>query len=789
MKQKIIILICLFIAILLHSCMFQKPQMNVKASKNKIKQGEDLTLEWDIKDRKAKRIYINGVGDNLNPIGSVNVSPDTTTTYEIVVEYKKDSPIRRTCKIEVSRPTIVSFKAPDKVTDEESFLVEWRVDNADRIDLEGFGKKLKSFGNMKLKLDTTTTLELVARNDFNTIVKKIHTVEVELVEDFTAPDEIYRGEAARFDWRFKRCKEVTIDKVPGTYEAKASVKVYPTETTTYTFTIHDLYGDTRTEEHTVFVLEPEISYFTGPKTVPKEHEAILKWAVKGKVKISIKGLKDSLPQQGQLALFPEKTTNYTLIAKGENTNLSKSFTIEVIERRPFIKNVKTLKQLNSKDRIDIEIFATDISNYPAEIKLLALVVDKDGNYINGMAPDQKKATQYFKALSETIDQKKYDITQFSVKEIRAGEVKNDISLALDYTGSMENTINQLESAAKSFIERVDENNRMAIVKFNDSIWTVAKMNGNSAQLINEANLNGKINTNGTTALFAGFDLGVNELQDSPNKRTGVFFTDGNENASFLFYPDRAVNAEQLIRKARQNKARLHIIAYGDEVNTNLLKKVAQYTGGSLFAINFPEDIPAVYNEIPHILNNYYEITYRPMLKEGVREIKLIYNNQESQNAYTTTEIQINEVFDLQRYEYTGQTYWEQYIASNEQLRDLKPVTAPQAAAFFHFDKSDLLDDYKSGILKFVSYMKLNPDAKILILGHTDLVGYKNYCLQLSQRRANMVKQFIQSNGIDESRILIKPFGTEYPIWKAEEFDWQARENRRIELLLLKPKKE
>jgi len=59
---------------------------------------------------------------------------------------------------------------------------------------------------------------------------------------------------------------------------------------------------------------------------------------------------------------------------------------------------------------------------------------------------------------------------------------------------------------------------------------------------------------------------------------------------------------------------------------------------------------------------------------------------------------------------------------------------------------------------------------------------------LSYRRANEVKAYIVSKGIDASRIFIVACGKEYPIWRMEDKKWMAAENRRVEAILMQKMK-
>lgn len=89
------------------------------------------------------------------------------------------------------------------------------------------------------------------------------------------------------------------------------------------------------------------------------------------------------------------------------------------------------------------------------------------------------------------------------------------------------------------------------------------------------------------------------------------------------------------------------------------------------------------------------------------------------------------------------------------------------------------------------YPVLNSVAKVAqeydktlidVAGHTDSTGTVQYNMELSQRRANSVASYLQSQGVDMTRIYAEGYGPHYPI--ADNSTAQGRaENRRVEIAL------
>ena len=63
----------------------------------------------------------------------------------------------------------------------------------------------------------------------------------------------------------------------------------------------------------------------------------------------------------------------------------------------------------------------------------------------------------------------------------------------------------------------------------------------------------------------------------------------------------------------------------------------------------------------------------------------------------------------------------------------------------------------------VKWLQENSDYKIIIEGHADERGTREYNLALGARRANSAREFLVSRGIESSRIQTVSFGKERPV--------------------------
>lgn len=84
-------------------------------------------------------------------------------------------------------------------------------------------------------------------------------------------------------------------------------------------------------------------------------------------------------------------------------------------------------------------------------------------------------------------------------------------------------------------------------------------------------------------------------------------------------------------------------------------------------------------------------------------------------------------------------------------------------AFFDFDKAVLKPEGKVKLDDFVSKAtKINIDV-IIAVGHTDSIGSETYNQKLSEKRAQSVKAYLVSKGIDKNRVSTQGKGEAQPI--------------------------
>ncbi len=103
---------------------------------------------------------------------------------------------------------------------------------------------------------------------------------------------------------------------------------------------------------------------------------------------------------------------------------------------------------------------------------------------------------------------------------------------------------------------------------------------------------------------------------------------------------------------------------------------------------------------------------------------------------------------------------------------------------FAFDKSSLLPESYGVLDQAVKLLNTKPEVKVEIEGYTDYVGTGSYNQKLSLERAETVKTYLVSKGVDEARLTTIGYGMNNPLEDNKTPEGRAM-NRRIVFRILK----
>ncbi len=101
-------------------------------------------------------------------------------------------------------------------------------------------------------------------------------------------------------------------------------------------------------------------------------------------------------------------------------------------------------------------------------------------------------------------------------------------------------------------------------------------------------------------------------------------------------------------------------------------------------------------------------------------------------------------------------------AINKQAQAAAEEVQVDDRIFFIVNASSLSAEAKKTLDTQAAWLKSDSKIKVVIEGHCDERGTREYNIALGERRANSVKQYLTANGVESSRIKTISYGKEHP---------------------------
>ncbi len=105
----------------------------------------------------------------------------------------------------------------------------------------------------------------------------------------------------------------------------------------------------------------------------------------------------------------------------------------------------------------------------------------------------------------------------------------------------------------------------------------------------------------------------------------------------------------------------------------------------------------------------------------------------------------------------------------------------KSTIYFMYDSSDVKPEYEAVISAHANYLAEHPGASIVLEGHADERGSREYNIALSEQRANAVARKMGLQGASDSQIKRVSYGEEKPVaFGHDDTAWQL--NRRVQIV-------
>jgi Ca-activated chloride channel homolog len=246
---------------------------------------------------------------------------------------------------------------------------------------------------------------------------------------------------------------------------------------------------------------------------------------------------------------------------------------------------------------DVELVILDVS-----------VKDAKGGYVSGLTAEDFQVHE---------DGKPQRIKYFSHSEIPV-----TIGLVIDNSGSMRSKRPAVITAALALVGASNPRDEIFVVDFNDHVRRGLPSDmlfSDDIQILRKALWIG--NSEGRTRLYDALSYSLQYLDKGRmDKKTLVVVSDGGDNASTLSRKD-------IMRQVQESRATVYAIDIFDESdpdsNSDVLKKLAEVSGGEYFQLREIPKISSVCEKIAKDIRNRYTIAYIPSHPGSPRSVHLV----------------------------------------------------------------------------------------------------------------------------------------------------------------------
>jgi peptidoglycan-associated lipoprotein len=101
--------------------------------------------------------------------------------------------------------------------------------------------------------------------------------------------------------------------------------------------------------------------------------------------------------------------------------------------------------------------------------------------------------------------------------------------------------------------------------------------------------------------------------------------------------------------------------------------------------------------------------------------------------------------------------------------------------YFDFDRAEIKPEFRDIVRAHAEYLTANSRTRVVLEGHTDERGTREYNMGLGERRANAVRSMLTLQGVASNQIESVSYGEERPVALGhDEESWRL--NRRVEIV-------
>ncbi|HUR35957.1 MAG TPA: VWA domain-containing protein [Vicinamibacterales bacterium] len=225
------------------------------------------------------------------------------------------------------------------------------------------------------------------------------------------------------------------------------------------------------------------------------------------------------------------------------------------------------------------------------VQLTATVSDNRGHFVKGLPQSA------FRVFEDGRPQ--------TISHFEAENVALDLIVALDISGSMGPSMPALKQAAREFLTAIPTTNKVTLLAFNDTSFTLARGATDPVQRIRA--VDGLVPWGGT-ALYDVLVRGVDMFGADAGRKALIVFTDGEDFGS-------GASLEEAEARLQASDVTLYMIGQGKGITLEPLKRVMHRltdpTGGLPLFVERTDELRGVFSNLLDELSNQYLVSYSP----------------------------------------------------------------------------------------------------------------------------------------------------------------------------------
>jgi Ca-activated chloride channel family protein len=260
---------------------------------------------------------------------------------------------------------------------------------------------------------------------------------------------------------------------------------------------------------------------------------------------------------------------------------------------------------------DVVIRRSPIHATPVRVDVNRVIVP-----ITVTDPYDRIVTGLDKGNFEVLDDKvQQEILSFSTEDAPIA-----VGMIFDTSGSMSDKLQKSKEAALQFFKTSNPEDQFMLVTFNNRPYVISSLTGNYENLLDRLLF---VKSEGRTSLLDAIYLGLADMKRANTSRKALLvISDGGDNHSR--YTSRDVK-----KAVKESDVQIYCVGIFEPLagrmrtpeeaaGPGLLSELASLSGGRMFSVEDPDELPDIAEKISIELRNQYVIGYKPsnLVRDG-----------------------------------------------------------------------------------------------------------------------------------------------------------------------------